>query len=337
MNPLKKIYYQACSLLPMSLFRSGGPSGLLLPYHHTVSNEELQHIHHLYPYKNEQQFINDLDFLLKNYRPVSPDELSKAILNKTKLPAGKFLLTFDDGFREVYDIIAPILEKKAVPAIFFINPAFIDNKELFYRCKISLLIGELKKNQTAYLNIYADTLQITAPTTESVTEALKKLNQDNAFLLDSIAEKISYSFDDYLKEQRPFLTTEQVISLHKRGFTIGAHSMNHPYYNLLSMEDQVKQTIDSCNYVKDLLGTAECHFSFPHSDEPISQQTITAINNNNAGLLFGIQNQKKELHNRMLHRFNAERPETTIEELIKGQITLNRLQQITGQNTVKRN
>lgn len=337
MNPLKKIYYQACSMLPMSMFRSGGPSGLLLPYHHTVSNEELQHIAHLYSYKNEQQFISDLDFLLTNYKPVSVDELSKAVLNKNKLPAGKFLLTFDDGFREVDDIIAPILEKKGVPAIFFINPAFIDNKELFYRCKISLLIGELKKNQASYLTLYADALQITAATMESVTEALKKLSQDNASVLDGIAEKISYSFDEYLQKQQPFLTAEQLVSLHKRGFSIGAHSMNHPYYNLLPVEGQVKQTIDSCNYVKDLLGIGECHFSFPHSDEPISQQTITAINKNNTGLLFGIQNQKNELYNNMLHRFNAERPETAIEELIKGQITLNRLQQITGQNTVKRN
>lgn len=337
MNPLKKIYYQACSVLPMSLFRSGGPSGLLLPYHHTVSNEDLQHIVHLYPYKNEQQFTDDLDFLLKHYKPVSVDELSKAVLDKTTIPSGSFLLTFDDGFREVHDIIAPILEKKGVPAIFFINPAFIDNKKLFYRCKISLLIGELKKNQTAYLKIYADSLQLPTAAAEQIPGTLKKLNQDNAAVLDSIAEKISYSFDDYLKKQQPFLTTEQLISLHKRGFTIGAHSMDHPYYNLLSEEGQLKQTIDSCNYVKTLLGTGDCHFSFPHSDKPISQQVITAIHQNNTGLLFGIQNQKNELYNNMLHRFNAERPGTAMGELIKGQIILNRLQQLAGRNTVERN
>lgn len=336
MSPLKNIYYQASSLLPVSLFRSGGPSGLLLPYHHTVSNNELQHIFHLYPYKNEQQFTDDLDFLLKYYQPVSADELSKSVLDKKNIPAGRFLLTFDDGFREVHDVIAPILEKKGVPAIFFINPAFIDNKELFYRCKISLLIGELKKNDSSYVNIYAGILQ-SSPTIEATTNVLKKLNQSNAYLLDEIAQKINYSFDNYLKEQRPFLTTEELVSLHQRGFTIGAHSMDHPYYHLLSTEDQVKQTLDSCNYVKELLGTTECHFSFPHSDEPVLQETITAINENNTGLLFGIQNQKNELYNRMLHRFNAERPGIKAGTLIKGQIILNKLQQLAGKNTVKRN
>lgn len=337
MSTLKKIYYKACSVLPMSLFRSGGPAGLLLPYHHTVSNEELPHIAHLYPYKNEQQFISDLDFLLKYYKPAAVADIAKAMAGGQPMPAGSFLLTFDDGFREVYDIIAPILEKKGVPAIFFINPAFVDNAELFYRGKISILIGELKRNENKYAPVYANELQVKDPTIGELISELKKLKQDSISLLDSIAYSIGFSFEQYLADKKPFLTRAQLADLHRRGFTIGAHSMNHPYYNLLPAEEQVRQTIDSCRYVKDLLGTDVCHFSFPHSDEPILQQTITAINEKNTGLLFGIQNQKEELHNRMLHRFNAERPETGIEELIKGQVTLNRLQKLAGRNSVTRN
>ncbi len=336
MSTLKKIYYKACSMLPMSAFRSGGPSGLLLPYHHTVSNEALQHIQQLYPYKNEQQFKNDLDFLLTHYKPASVADVAKAVSNKTTLPKGSFLLTFDDGFREVYDIIAPMLEKKGVPAIFFINPAFIDNTKLFYRCKISILIGELKRN-TTYTKIYSEALQLNTSDTGAIITALKKLDQRNEPVLDNIATNINFSFTNYLEQQRPFLTKEQIISLHQKGFSIGAHSMHHPYYNLLSKEAQVQETIDSCNYVKELLGTKECHFSFPHSDTAISQQTIDAINSYGNGLLFGIQNQKEELNNNMLHRFNAERPETGIEELVKGQLILNRLQKLTGRNSVKRN
>lgn len=336
MSILKKIYYKSCSMLPMSLFRSGGPHGLLLPYHHTVSNEELQHIYHLYPYKNEQQFENDLDFLLKYYKPVTADALAAAVAGNTTITPGSFLLTFDDGFREVYDIIAPILEKKGVPAIFFVNPAFIDNRELFYRCKISILIGELKRNEKAFSKLYAAALLGNDATTEQITGALKKINQTNAAVLDSIAEKINYSFDNFLQQQQPFLTTEQLVTLHKNGFTIGAHSMDHPYYNLLPENMQVQQTVDSCNFVKELTGVNKCHFSFPHSDEPITQQTINLLLQQNDGLLFGIQNQKEELHNRILHRFNAERPEVPIEELVKGQITLNRLQKMMGRNKVKR-
>lgn len=336
MSILKKIYYTVTPALPGGLFSSGGPMGLLLPYHHVVSNDFLPHISQLYAFKNVQQFTKDLDFLLKHYKPIHPDDLGKAIFNDAAIPPGSFLLTFDDGFREVYDNIAPILEKKGVPAIFFLNPAFVNNRELFYRCKISLMIDELKNKTADLLPIYSKVLPA-APDTGTVIAALKNLNQHNASVLDILANNIHFSFEDFLEKKKPFLTSSQIVDLHKRGFTIGAHSMNHPYYHLLSVEDQVRQTIDSCNYVKELLGTEECHFSFPHSDAGISQAGIDAINQHVTGLLFGIQNQKKELHNRILHRFNAERPETNANALIKGQLLLNKIQQLTGRDTVKRN
>lgn len=47
--------------------------------------------------------------------------------------------------RQCYDVILPILEAKGIPATFFINSGFIDNKDLFFRFKASFLIDELHK------------------------------------------------------------------------------------------------------------------------------------------------------------------------------------------------
>ncbi|MFT3980374.1 MAG: polysaccharide deacetylase family protein [Ferruginibacter sp.] len=336
MSSLKKIYYKGASLLPSGLFRSGGPQRLLLPYHHTVSNNTLEHIAHLYAYKNEKQFISDLDFLLKHYTPATADDIYTAVKNNHPFQKGSFLLSFDDGFREIYDVIAPILEKKGVPAIFFVNPSFIDNRKLFYRCKISILAGQLKRNPSL-LPAFATALNTTVADSNEIIEMLKKVNQNNTAVLDTIAATIGYSFDEFLRTQLPFASAEQLINLHKRGFTIGAHSMDHPYYALLDEQDQVDQTIRSVHYVKELLRTDTCHFSFPHSDAVVSQKVIGQINEQMNGLLFGIQNQKAELHNNILHRFNAERPETSAAELVKGQLLLNRIQQAAGKNSVKRN
>lgn len=320
----------------MSLFRSGGPAGLLLPYHHTVSNNKLEHISNLYQFKNIETFSKDLDFLLKYYKPIAPPDLWHSVQSNTPVPPGRFLLTFDDGFKEISEVVAPLLSKKGVPAIFFINPAFIDNKKMFYRGKISILIGMLRDNPQRYIPTFSSLLSV-APILETVVAALKKITQLNASLLDTIASEINYSFEDYLLRQRPFLTQEQLLSLHTQGFSIGSHSMDHPYYNLLPAAEQVRQTLDSCSYVKELLNTDTCHFSFPHSDADVTQETIDLIREGNKGLIFGVQNQKKEPTNHILHRFNAERPDPGIDALIKGQITLNWVQQLAGTNTVKRN
>src|SRR5438067_10965432 len=121
MNLLKKAYYSACSLFPPSLIQRISPVKTLLPYHHLVSDKELLHIKHLYSYKNTNQFKKDIDYFLKYFKPATVDELMDKINNKRPLPAGRFLLTFDDGFKEVYEVIAPILSACKIPAIFFIN------------------------------------------------------------------------------------------------------------------------------------------------------------------------------------------------------------------------
>lgn len=338
MTILKRFYYSACSFLPMSIALKTKGLQLLLPYHHTVSSEFLPHLSNLYSYKNEQQFTKDLDFLLRYYTPISEEDLLKKLNNGIPIKKS-FLLTFDDGFREVYDIIAPILERKGVPAVFFINPAFIGNKVLFYRCKISLLIQELNKNEyhSNLDNLFGNALGLTASSATKIVLALKNINQNTAGILDTIAEKIGYSFTEFLQVQKPFLTTKQVRELSDRGFAIGAHSLNHPYYKLLSDEDQLKQTVESCKAVNEMIGSKNCSFSFPHSDQDLSQSLFNSLLQTNIPAFYGIQNQKVEWNNRMLHRFNAERPETNMLQQVKGLSVLSAIREMRGTNSLIRN
>lgn len=339
MSPLKKIFYNACSILPISSLQKINPVHTLLPYQHTVSNNFLPHIKHLYSYKNIRQFHQDLEVLLKYYRPIEPDDLLAYIRQNASMPKNTFLLTFDDGFKEIYEIIAPILEAKGIPAIFFINPAFIDNKELFFRCKTSLLIDQLVNTpDKKLLTIYRTNLDVPAATVEKLIERLKIIKLNDTHILDEIASQSGYSFDDFLKDKRPFLTKQELLSLKERGFTIGAHGWNHPYYEQLEMEAQISQTVDSCNFVQQEIKMDKKYFSFPYSDKYLSQELFDNLKKTDIDLFFGIQNQKNELNNNILHRFNAERPDIGFEKQLKGLLALNAVKRIMRKNvSVKRN
>lgn len=338
MNILKSIYYNCSSALPLALLKKLSPSTCLLPYHHIVSDDDVLHIKYLYDYKNVSQFTNDLDILLKNFKPVSPDDLIDNIHRQKKLPANTFLLTFDDGFREVHDVIVPLLEAKGIPAIFFINPAFIDNKKLFYRSKASLLIHELlaNKNNEGLLDDVAHVLNSSVKSADELIILIKKLKKEDEETMDILATEFSLSFDDYLKKQRPFLTSEQLISLSRKGFTIGAHSWDHPHYDELSLADQIAQTVTSCNYVKEKVNPAKTTFSFPYYDTDLPQQLFDALKKEDIDLLFGIQNQKGELYNNVVHRFNAERPGVSFDNQLKGMLLYLAIQSKTGKLKVRR-
>lgn len=338
MSLLKSIYYRCASALPLALLNKLSSPGCLFPYHHIVSDEEVLHIKYLYPYKNVKQFENDLDVLLRNFKPVTPDDLIRYISTYNDLPRNSFLLSFDDGFCEVHDVVAPILESKGIPAIFFVNPAYIDNKKLFYRSKSSLLIHEILNgnNKVEAAEKFRKLLSAENAAIEDLVETIKKLNSSNEPLMDSLADEISLSFDNYLKNQKPFLSSEQILSLDKRGFTIGSHSWSHPYYDKLSLQEQIAETISSCEFVKNITTQGNITFSFPYSDAALSQDLFDELRKTNIDLMFGIQNQKNELYNRMVHRFNAERPYVKFGDQLKGLFIFILIQKMLGKAVVKR-
>lgn len=254
------------------------------------------------------------------------------------LPKNPFLLTFDDGLKEIYTVVAPILERKGIPAVFFLNNDFIDNKQLFYRFKISLLIHELLKHpdQINLQKIYARAMSATNLNVSSLTQCLIKIRQDQEETLDSIASEIGFSFANYLKDHQPFLSSEQIQSLVKRGFSIGGHSLNHPYYPLLTEPEQYRQTTESVSDICSRFGVGEKVFAFPHTDTELNVPLMERLSKTDIDLFFGIQNQKKEGHFRMLHRFNAERPSMPLRKQIKTVMVYNTLLEITGKNRVNR-
>ena len=112
--------YMLASLLPFSLLNKAARSHLIFPYYHLVSDKKnIPHVKHLFNHRNVNEFKKDIDFFLQNYSSLELMDLIKSTKEHKTLPKDCFLLTFDDGYREIYDIVAPILKNKGVPAIFF--------------------------------------------------------------------------------------------------------------------------------------------------------------------------------------------------------------------------
>jgi len=324
-------------MLPLSILKKISPIKILYPYHHVVSDERLPHIANLYSYKNIRDFTRDLDCLLKYYKPIQPEILAEIVRADKPITDNTFLMTFDDGFREVADIIAPILYQKGVPSIFFINPAFINNNKLFYRCKISLLLEKIRNDHNLQKEVARKVGMMGISSIESLSTVLLQFTHNNTELLDTISNYAEVDEEHFLKTHMPYLTEEQVLSLSKQGFSFGGHSWDHPYYKLLTGEEHIEQTLNSCKYVKSLLNQSHSFFSFPHEDAPVQQSFFEIINSQtDIDLFFGTQNQKVELRNRVLHRFNAERPWLNMKQLINGVLIYSASANVMNQNTIVR-
>jgi len=236
-------------MTPFSLLKSGKSTPVLLPFYHLVTDESLA-FRSNYDYPSVAQFEADLDFLLKHFKPVSLFDLLKG-----GDLSHSFHLSFDDGLKECYEIVAPILKRKGVPATFFINPSFVDNKDLFHRYKASEIIATLK----------ARNIQI----------SLQRTYADLASL-DEMAEEIGLNWESWLEEKKPYMSMEQVKSLVADGFTVGSHSMDHPEFELLDEETQLEEIRESMDWVNRKLKPEIKAFAFPFTDVGVSDAVFEA-------------------------------------------------------------
>ncbi len=250
---------------------SGYP--FIAPFYHVVSDVPLPHIRHLYSYPRIKTFEQDLEQLLVHFEPVGIQEFIKKSEESEKRGKPAMLLSFDDGLAECHGIIAPLLKKKGIPALFFLNNDFIDNKGLFYRYKASLL-AEQVLNDPRTLTRAATFLRISEP---QVLPLLMAVSYDQQILLDRLARELDYSFSGYMKDQPVYMTTPQIGELIDWGFEIGAHSMDHPQMERLEPEEVIRQVLASAMDLQDRFRFRVRGFAFPFSSAGIPEEVIGKI------------------------------------------------------------
>ncbi|MCF8357358.1 MAG: polysaccharide deacetylase family protein [Prolixibacteraceae bacterium] len=247
-GPLKNIIALTGNLLPFSLLRLGKHLPPFLPFYHTVDDIKPEYIDS-YTVKTTVQFEKELDYLLKHFEPV---DLKTVIEHPRK---NQFHLSFDDGLKTCHTVIAPILKRKGIPATFFINTGFVDNKQLFHRFKKTLLAKQ------------------------GIDSDKKLFTQQND--LDKLASENKISFAEFLKDATPYMTHDEILSLKNDGFLIGSHSIDHPEFWEITEEEQFRQIAESMAYIEKHFNQGLRVFSFPFTDQGVKSSLFDKLKKEN--------------------------------------------------------
>ena len=275
-----------------------------------ISDEEKLLVKHLYAYKNTSEFKKDMDYLLKHYAPVDLFDILGFVKYGRPLPEAAFLLTFDDGFREMYDVVAPILLEKGISATFFVNSAFIDNKHLCYLNKASLLADHFQKHWSSSLEVsLSRMLDANGIRFGDITAGILSIEYRQRDLLDEMAKLMDMDVNAYLLSNKPYLSSEQINKLKKSGFTIGSHSIDHPLFSSLSLEDQLYQAVESVKSIRESFQLDYGVFAFPHGDNNVSREFFIRLASSGfVDLSFGTSGLVDDEISTNLQRFSLEKP-----------------------------
>jgi len=241
----------------MKLFRREYPLAILY-YHHILKEPNI-----FYPSEVCQEEFEKQIAYLKNNFDILPLQEALAKLKSGSLKRSSLVITFDDGYKDNYDYAAPILEKLNVHATFFIATEGIES-EILWNNVIEQSVIKTKKDKISKeiigeeINISNNDLKISA--IKTLTTILKRMsNKERKQKIAQLSSQLNISTFD-----RVTMNAEEIISLDRRGFEIGAHTHSHTILSAEKINDCRDEIKTSNTILENIIGKKIKYFAFPN-------------------------------------------------------------------------
>jgi len=305
---IRKLGGSVAGWLPLPALELLCDPPVVAPCYHVVTDRTPVHVKHLFANRNIPAFRSELDRLLRRYTPISLQELKAGHFSGRRL-----FLSFDDGLREIHDIVAPICLAKGIPATFFVNSAFLDNRELFFRHKASILCEACQARESGSVLAALGELETVRKRIGSGEVEPKSfflsLRFSDRGVLDECASRLGIDFREYLKNEQPYLTSDQLNKLILQGFSVGAHSVDHPLYSELPLDEQLRQTRQCLLDLSSYIQPGPKSFAFPFVSDGVSPEFFERVFQEDiADLIFCIGGIAAQPRAGIIRRFPVEDP-----------------------------
>ena len=268
--------------------------------------------HYVRPVKNskypeikgleEKIFYKQIKFLSENYKILSDEELGLIIKTKKIPKTPSFFLTFDDGYKDHYKYVFPILNKFKVTGNFYpiinaINEGAISdiNKIHFILEKVQnrkIILDEIDKllfeeKRISLNNLSINQLNLFSRYDDRDTVLIKRLLQ--YFLEEDIRYKIlntlfnkfvTIDSKNFAKEL--YLSKNEIAEMHNNNMHFGVHTYSHKWLDQLSVDEQYQEIKKSIDFFTNKLNINDCFsVSYPFGSYNLESLKILKKNNFN--------------------------------------------------------
>lgn len=186
----------------------------------------------------------------RSCHPISLDQWRQALAGGPPLPSRPVLFTFDDGYRSVYTLARPILERHGIPAVAFVCSDPVERRELLWYDALARARGEAEVERAKALSFdgWAEVAQ-TARTAASADDALAPLSPS------------------------------EIQAMARFPFEIGAHTAAHPILARASLEQQRAQIVSNKAALESWTGRRVRAFAYPNGrpGEDYTAETVRLV------------------------------------------------------------
>jgi peptidoglycan/xylan/chitin deacetylase (PgdA/CDA1 family) len=232
-----------------------------------------------------------LDWLGRRFRFVSLDELGARLDGSDGSEDPVAAITFDDGYRDLYEQAFPLLQKKGIPAAVFVVTDLVSTTGVQAHDKLYLLLARRMADRSLTpgglagllrgIEISVPGMDVKSPyqATRTLLEALTQ--ESIRRVIAALESEVSISEETF----KPFysLTWEMLDRMQRAGVTIGSHTRTHIVMTNESGERVANEATGSREEIERRLGTGVRHFAYPSG--MFDTAAVNAVAN--AGYRFG--------------------------------------------------
>ena len=210
------------------------------------------------------QFAAQVEYLTSHFQVIGLSELTTGADWRAK---PQVMITFDDGYRDNFELAVPILKALNAKAVFFISTGFIDAPRLSWWDRIAWMVNHNRRADIPASKWVSETLSCIngyrIPTTEQLLHTYKHLPGSETAPFMAYLEQVTGAKPDEREADQLWMTWEMIHSMRAAGMDIGAHTVNHPVLANESEETQRWEITESKRRLEQELGQPMTAFSYP--------------------------------------------------------------------------
>lgn len=218
---------------------------------------------------NAMSFEKHMLFLKRHCTFIRPEEYATA---RGSLRRPALLLTFDDGLRNNAEVVAPMLRRLHIPAVFFISSRHCEPGKYLWFAYLRMLRlyfpgSSVSLNGTSILSNGSQREN----GIQEVTRRLLALEPHPDAMYGAIDTQLppleEFVAPSVLADECQGMTPEQVHELGNDPlFTIGGHTVDHPYLTRCDPQQVRQQISENKIWLERITGRACDWFAYPLGD-----------------------------------------------------------------------
>lgn len=204
-----------------------------------------------------------IDYKNKNYRFLSVRELFD-VLKDHKTVKSKFVcFTFDDGYKDNFEVAYPILKKYDCPFTIFVATDNVERKSVLWRYAVDELIC---KNNSVVLS---DGTIYSCKNDDEKRSSFDAIDRKMSSLNEiQIKDLLNANNVDWLsKNEELMMSKTMLLEISKDELcTIGSHTQSHCHLSRLEPEEQRRELFNSKHVLESMIGKDVWCFAYPYGD-----------------------------------------------------------------------